>query len=200
MQAQALASAFNDVAVRLASAQRDADAQVKAGVDRSTAGHCLAERVDELGQRERERTLRDKLGVALSSLSQLIDIGVVRPDGGADLDRQRSCAGHRANTYQIGVTPIAGSGLANLTSAGTVITTEITGDASAGCCRCVTDCCRATRRDSTSSPTAWRPASTQRTVPDRPERDRRWNFFAPLASATGSHCPPSRRASWRMAT
>ena len=78
MQAQALASAFNDVAVRLASAQRDADAQVKAGVDRSTAGsHCLAERVDELGQRERERTLRDKLGVALSSLSQLIDIGVV---------------------------------------------------------------------------------------------------------------------------
>ena len=34
MQAQALASAFNDVAVRLASAQRDADAQVKAGVDR----------------------------------------------------------------------------------------------------------------------------------------------------------------------
>jgi flagellar hook-associated protein 1 FlgK len=73
--------------------------------------------------------LRDKLDVALSSLSQLIDIGVVsRSDGGADVSIGNGRAlVIGANTYQIGVTPMAGSGLANLTSAGTVMTTEITG-------------------------------------------------------------------------
>lgn len=132
VQGQSLASAFNDVASRLASAQRDADAQVKSSVDQI---NTLAAQIASLNasmagaSASGNEALRDKLGVALSSLSQLIDIGVVsRPDGGADVSVGNGRAlVVGANTYQIGVTPIAGSGLANLTSAGAVITAEITG-------------------------------------------------------------------------
>ena len=132
VQGKSLASAFNDVATRLASAQRDADAQVKSGIDQI---NTLATQIASLNasmagaSASGSEALRDKLGVALSSLSQLIDIGVVsRPDGGADVSIGNGRAlVIGANTYQVGVTPMAGSGLANLTSAGTVITTEITG-------------------------------------------------------------------------
>lgn len=132
VQGKSLASAFNDVAARLASAQRDADAQVKSGIDQI---NTLATQIASLNasmagaSASGNEALRDKLGVALSSLSQLIDIGVVsRPDGGADVSIGNGRAlVIGANTYQVGVTPMVGSGLANLTSAGTVITTEITG-------------------------------------------------------------------------
>lgn len=132
VQGQSLASAFNDVAARLASAQRDADAQVKSSVDQI---NTLAAQVASLNasmagaSASGNEALRDKLAVALSALSQLIDIGVVsRPDGGADVSVGNGRAlVIGANTYQIGVTPIAVSGLADLTSAGTVITAEITG-------------------------------------------------------------------------
>jgi flagellar hook-associated protein 1 FlgK len=131
-QGQSLASAFNDVAARLVSARRDADLLVKSGVDQITG---LATQIALLNasmagaSASGNEALRDKLGVALSSLSQLIDIGVVsRSDGGADVSVGNGRAlVIGANTYQIGVTPIAGSGLADLTSGGTVITAEITG-------------------------------------------------------------------------
>jgi len=132
VQAQGLASAFNDVATRLASAQRDADANVKANVDRINA---LASQIGSLNasmsavSASGSEALRDKLGVALSTLSGLIDISVVgRPDGGADVtvgDGHALVVG--ASTYQLGTSPIAGSGLTDLTSGGAVITAAVTG-------------------------------------------------------------------------
>ena len=131
-QGEALASTFNEVAARLASAQRDADLQVKASVDQING---LAAQIASLnaaiggaGQSASE-DLRDRLGVALSALSQLIDIGVVpRPNGGANVSIGN---GHAlvigATTYQLGVTARAGSGVADLTSGGAVITSEVTG-------------------------------------------------------------------------
>ncbi len=132
VQGQSLTTAFHDVASRLASAQRDADAQVKSSVDQI---NTLAAQVASLNasmagaSTSGNEALRDKLDVALSSLSQLIDIGVVsRPDGGADVSVGNGRAlVIGATTYQIGVTPAGGSGLADLTSAGAVITAEVTG-------------------------------------------------------------------------
>jgi flagellar hook-associated protein 1 FlgK len=132
VQAQALTSAFNDVSARLAYAQRDADAQVRANVDQINA---LATQIASLNAAMSSvspsggEALRDKLGVALSTLSGLIDIGVVgRPDGGADVSVGN---GHAlvigANTYTLGTSPRAGSGFADLTSNGATITTAVTG-------------------------------------------------------------------------
>jgi len=134
MQGQALSSAFNDAASRLASAQRDADASVKSGVDQINA---LATQIASLNASisggaagaSGSEAVRDKLDVALGALSQLIDIGVVtEPNGSIDV----SVGNGRAlvlggNAYQIGVTPRAVSGLADLTSGGTVITATVTG-------------------------------------------------------------------------
>jgi flagellar hook-associated protein 1 FlgK len=132
VQAQALTSAFNDVAVRLASAQRDANAQIVAGVDQING---LANQIASLNasmssvNASGSESLRDKLGVALSTLSGLIDISVVgRPDGGADVSVGN---GHAlvigATLYPIGTSPMAGSGFADLTSGGSIITTAVTG-------------------------------------------------------------------------
>jgi flagellar hook-associated protein 1 FlgK len=132
VQAQALTGAFNDVAARLASAQRDADAQVKAGVDQING---LATQIASLNasmstvSASGGEALRDKLGVALSTLSGLIDISVVaRPDGGADVSVGN---GHAlvigASPYPLGTSPMAGSGLADLTSGGSIITAAVTG-------------------------------------------------------------------------
>ena len=129
---QELATTFNEVATRLSSAQRDADVQVKSSVDQINA---LAAQIASLNaaiggvNQSAGEALRDKLGVALSSLSELVDIGVVpRANGGADVSVGN---GHAlvigASTYQLGVTPAAGSGLADLTSGGAVITSEVKG-------------------------------------------------------------------------
>jgi flagellar hook-associated protein 1 FlgK len=132
VQGQELANTFNDVATRLSSAQRDADVQVKSSVDQINA---LASQIASLNaaiggvSQTAGEALRDKLSVALSSLSQIIDIGVVpRANGGADVSVGN---GHAlvigANAYQVGVSPAAGSGLADLTSGGAVITNEVKG-------------------------------------------------------------------------
>jgi flagellar hook-associated protein 1 FlgK len=137
VQAQSLATAFNGVAARLATAQGNADAQVKSNVDQI---NLLATQIASLnvsmstGSATSGEAVKDKLGVALSTLSGLIDISVVpRSDGGADVSVGN---GHAlvigANTYQIGVTPKAGSGLADLTSSGAVITGQVTGGAIGG--------------------------------------------------------------------
>jgi len=137
VQAQSLTSTFNDAAARLAIEQRNADAQVKSNVDQIDQ---LATKIAALnasistGSATAGEAIKDQLGQALSSLSGLIDISVVpRSDGGADV----SVGNGRAlvtgpNVYQLGVTPRAGSGLADLTSAGSVITSEVTGGSLGG--------------------------------------------------------------------
>jgi flagellar hook-associated protein 1 FlgK len=139
VQGQSLASAFNDTASRLASAQRDADASVKSGVDQINA---LAAQIAALNASisggaagaSGNEAVRDKLNVALGTLSQLIDIGVVtEPNGSIDVSVGN---GHAlvlgGNAYQLGVSPMAVSGLADLTSGGTVITSQITGGSVGG--------------------------------------------------------------------
>jgi len=132
VQGQELANTFNDVSTRLLAAQRDTDKQVKSSVDQVNA---LAAEIASLNaaiggvSQTAGEAMRDKLGVALSSLSQLVDIGVVpRSNGGADV----TVANGRAlvigaSSYQLGVAPAAGSGLADLTSGGVVVTSEVTG-------------------------------------------------------------------------
>jgi flagellar hook-associated protein 1 FlgK len=137
VQAQSLTASFHDVATRLATAQSDADAQVKSSVEQINQ---LATQIASLnasisaGSATSGEAIKDQLGVALSALSGLIDINVVpRADGGADVSVGN---GHAlvigANAYQVGVTQRAGTGFADLTSAGSVITAEVTGGAIGG--------------------------------------------------------------------
>jgi flagellar hook-associated protein 1 FlgK len=132
VQGQSLAGAFSDMASRLSSAERDADMQVRSAVDQINA---LAEQVASLNaamagvSASGREALRDKLNTTLTSLSQLVDIGVVtRPEGGADVSVGNGRAlVIGANTYGLGVVSAGGSGSADLTSGGAVITSEVTG-------------------------------------------------------------------------
>jgi flagellar hook-associated protein 1 len=132
VQGQSLATSFNDMAARFASAARDADAQVRSAVDaiNALAGRIASANAAIPGATASGReALRDQLNTSLSSLSQLIDISVTtRADGGSDVSIGNGRAlVIGANTYAVGVAAAPVSGLANLTSAGTVITTEVTG-------------------------------------------------------------------------
>ncbi len=136
VQGQSLAGAFNDVAGRLQSAQSDANKDILADVDQI---NTLAAQIASLnaslttagGSNE---STRDQIGSALSSLSQLIDIGVVtQDDGRADV----SVGNGKAlvvggNAYTIATTPAAVTGLADLTIGSATITSEITGGAIGG--------------------------------------------------------------------
>ena len=132
VQGQELANTFNEVATRLSAAKRDTDVQVKSSVDQINA---LATQIASLNaaiggvSQTAGEALRDKLGVALSSLSQLVDIGVVpRSNGGADVSIGNGRAlVIGASSYQLGVAAAAGSGLTDLTSGGVVITNEVKG-------------------------------------------------------------------------
>ena len=138
-QGQAFASTVNGVASRLTTAQQDADQQVTSSVDQiNVLATQIASFNAALGglNGSAAEGVRDKLGVALGSLAQLIDIGVTqRADGGADVS---VAAGHAlvigASTYQLSVQPAAAvppaasTGLADVISAdGANITRKITG-------------------------------------------------------------------------
>ncbi len=137
VQGQLLATTFHDIDFRLTSAQQDADAQVRASVDQINA---LAAQIASLNAEvsgaggTANETARDQLNQALRSLSQLIDIGVVmQADGSATV----SVGNGRAlvvgsNVYQLGIAPRAGTGFADVTAGGFVITGEVTGGALGG--------------------------------------------------------------------
>ena len=137
VQGQTLASAFNNVAAKLSTAQRDADAQVKSTVDQinALAGQVatLNSSLDSANQSSNE-AVKDQLTTVLGQLSQLIDIGVVpSANGGADV----SVGNGRAlvigtNTYALSATPAPVTGLANLNLGGQNITNEVTGGTAGG--------------------------------------------------------------------
>jgi flagellar hook-associated protein 1 len=132
LQAQSLATSFGDVAARLSSAQRDADAQVRSGIEQinTLAGQIASANAAMPGASATgKEALRDQLNSALGALSQIIDISVItRADGGSDVSIGNGRAlVIGANTYSVGVAPMADSGFAGLTSGGAVITTEVTG-------------------------------------------------------------------------
>ena len=138
VQGQSLTHSFNDVASRLASAQRDVDDQVRSSVDQINA---LATRIASLDASmsgpagaSGAEAVRDNLGVALSSLSKLIDIGVVsRSDGGVDVSIGN---GHSlvigSTATALGVSALPVTGFADLTSGGTNVTAAITGGSIGG--------------------------------------------------------------------
>lgn len=130
-QGRLLARSFNDIAGRLASARREADAQIRTGVEEVNA---LAARVARLNQSIAGNiggdveALRDEREVALQQLAGLADVSVLhREDGAVDV----SVAGGRAlvigsSAYQVEVTSTPPEGLAALSIGGVDITTSLT--------------------------------------------------------------------------
>ena len=138
-QGTTLASEFHDMASRLAQARRDTDASVRDGV---TQVNALAQRIAKLnasfgvaaGVEGATETLRDEIGVALKSLSSLIDISTIpRADGGVDVTFGN---GHPLvlddNVYSLDVTSTAPNGFAALLSGGTDVTSQVTGGSIGG--------------------------------------------------------------------
>ena len=132
-QADRLVSSFQNVAARIASAQREADLRVRGGVEEINA---LAQRIVDInlaysaaGPSQMSLHLADEQGVALRRLAELIDIDVLpRENGGVDI----TIGNGRALVvgqfvYAVDVTPEAGTGFARLTTGGRDITDEIVG-------------------------------------------------------------------------
>jgi flagellar hook-associated protein 1 FlgK len=130
VQGQSLAISFNDIASRLGSAQHDVDTQVRSAVDGiNTLASQISSLNASLSGGTGNESIRDQLGAALASLSQLVDIGVVsQPSGSVDVSIGN---GHAlvvgANAYKVDITAAAGTGLADLSLGGSVITSEVTG-------------------------------------------------------------------------
>ncbi|MDH4067184.1 MAG: flagellar hook-associated protein FlgK, partial [Acidobacteriota bacterium] len=136
-QSRLLARSFNDIAAQLTSARREADAQIRTGVDDINALSARVARLNESivgaigGDVE---ALRDERELALQQLAQLADVSVIqREDGGVDV----ALAGGRAivigaSSYQVEVTSTAPDGLAALSIGGVDITAAISGGTLAG--------------------------------------------------------------------
>lgn len=134
-QGQALATAFNQMADRLTSAQQDADSRVQTDVDQVNA---LASQIASLntaiaqaggGSTTGGQALQDQQRELLGQLTQLLPTMVTtRADGGLDLSvgsGQVLVAG--GNTYKLTTAPQAVSGLLSVkTSDGTDITAMVT--------------------------------------------------------------------------
>jgi flagellar hook-associated protein 1 FlgK len=130
-QGRLLARAFNDLSGRLAASQREADTQVRAGVDRI---NLLASRVSALNAEiagaigTDVEGLRDQRELALEQLAELVDVSVIhREDGAVDV----SIANGRAlvigsSSYAVGVTSTPPAGFAALSLGGVDITAGIT--------------------------------------------------------------------------
>lgn len=129
-QGRQLARTFSDISGRLSSAQRDADAEVRAGVAEVNG---LADRVARLNVAiaaagDDAEALHDERELALQQLAELGDISVIRRDDGAvDV----SMAGGRPlvmgeTSYEVTVTSAPPAGLATLSMGGVDVTADIT--------------------------------------------------------------------------
>jgi flagellar hook-associated protein 1 FlgK len=138
LQGQSLASTFQQVAGRLATAQRDADAHVRSTVDQVNE---LATRIGQLNQAIAstaatggDLTLRDQIDNAVEDLSKLVDLNVIdRADGGSDV----SVANGRslvvgANVYGLSMRQTGLSGMLSVYSQDADVTNEISGGQLAG--------------------------------------------------------------------
>lgn len=128
-QGRLLARGFNDIAGRLASARRDADAQVRTGVAEvnTLAGRVARLNVAIAAAGDDAEALHDERELALQQLAELADVSVLRRDDGAvDV----SIAGGRPivigeTTYEMQVTSTPPAGLAAISVGGVDITTAI---------------------------------------------------------------------------
>jgi len=131
-QGQALSQSFNQMSTRIADAGRDADSGVRSSVQQinSLAGQIASINTALSGaDSATAASLGDQLGVALQSLSKLVDISTItHQDGSVDVSVGNGRAlVVGANTYQVQVSSTAPQGYAALSIGDATITSEITG-------------------------------------------------------------------------
>jgi flagellar hook-associated protein 1 len=138
IEGQSLATAFNDMAARLGTAQRDADNEIRSTVDQVNAlARQLADiniGIANVGTNNAAEGLLDQQAVALSALSQLVDINVTqRGDGSIDVaigNGRALVVG--ANTYDLTVVSSPPQGFAQILSDGASQTTDVTSEITGG--------------------------------------------------------------------
>jgi flagellar hook-associated protein 1 FlgK len=133
LTAQSLSEGFADMASRLDSARRDADRQLRSGVEdvNSLAGQIaeLNRTITAAPTPEAALHLRDRQSQLVRDLSEIIDINVLEQAGGmvdVSIGNGRPLV-IGENVYGIAVSSVAPAGLAALSVNGNVITSEITG-------------------------------------------------------------------------
>ena len=134
LQGQTLSTAFRDMAGRMLDAQRDADFQVRAGVEQVNG---LADRIASLNAALTGTSpaspeglhLRDEVNRTLEQMSQWVNVQAIeREGGGFDVALSNGSAlvvGDKA--YDLGISDTPPSGFADITAAGAVATASITG-------------------------------------------------------------------------
>ena len=136
-QGSSLATAFNDMSSRLVDAQKDADQQVRSTVqqmnDLTTQIAALNHTIGASGSEGSLAQIQDKQMLLVRQLSELANVQVLENENGTvDV----SLAGRELvvadNSYQIGLTSQPPNGYADVTAAGTSMTSQITGGKLAG--------------------------------------------------------------------
>jgi flagellar hook-associated protein 1 FlgK len=134
---QSLSQTFNAVSRGLTAAQKDADTQLRAGVDQVNA---LAAQLASINQSlagagdAAMATLQDQQANALQSLSHLVDFSAIRHgDGSIDVSIGSGRAlVMEANVYQLTATSAGPRGFAALSSGGFDVSAEISGGSIGG--------------------------------------------------------------------
>lgn len=136
-QGRLLARSFNEMSSRLDQSTQEADRQVRSAVnDVNTITRNIASLNGSIARANGadSEALKDQLGEQLDALAELANItALTNPDGSVNV----TLASGRAlvvgeNQYQLGVATAPVTGLAQITSAGVDITSEITGGKIAG--------------------------------------------------------------------
>lgn len=138
LQASRLATSFNEMAARLESSRQQADSDVRGSVDQiNELATSIADLNAQIGGAPAGADvegLRDKLDVALQSLSKLTNVSVIsQPRGTVDV----AIGSGRAlvvggESYTLTVTNAPGSGLAEIRAGGVDITDKLDGGSIGG--------------------------------------------------------------------
>ncbi len=134
LQGQTLSTAFRDMAGRMVDAQRDADFQVRSGVEQVNS---LSDRIASLNAALTGTSpaspeglhLRDEVNRTLEQMSEWVNVHAVEREGGgfdvALANGSPLVVGDTA--YDLGVSDLPPNGFADITSSGVVATGAITG-------------------------------------------------------------------------
>ena len=132
LQADGLAESFRDMAMRLESARRDTDRQIRSTTEEINSFteqiRAMNASIASMPSLEASLHLRDDQAQLVRRLSELVDVQVLdRPEGGVDLmvgNGRPLLVGQTRYDVTIGNTP---AGYATLGINGTTVTSEITG-------------------------------------------------------------------------
>ncbi|MGE3957538.1 MAG: flagellar hook-associated protein FlgK [Vicinamibacterales bacterium] len=138
LQGSRLATAFNEMSVRLDDSLAQADRDVRGSVDQiNTLAQTIASLNQQIGDAPTGadiEPLRDRLDLAVQNLAKITDVNVItHPNGTADI----AIGGGRAlvvgrSNYDLEITNAAGTGLAEVRADGVDITASLTGGAIGG--------------------------------------------------------------------